>query len=530
MLIDKYKNEITEKSIQNAKFHINIIANYILQYCKTHPDLSTQQAIENIEEEFVNNANEYFSTIQELGGSYIQINIINNLLKDDKLLKNEYLKLRNKTLQNDNNTYYNYDIKKSTKILLKQVLQIIRDTLKDNKIKISFEEEFNCLKGTLANLQPEIAEVQKNDNVKLLRFVVDYFDKYNIMEMLINEYNMQQTSLWLEELNYSKDSSTAKDGDLGVKSLLSEENLKNMSTEELSVLNLFWQNKFAKELYDIGFAYFAFKQLNLSANNINIDDEEIKNLLLKYSVLEKLSAKIYEQKINKKNYMYIIDNLSDEYETYFNSLFPDLNNNLHDDIEQSIDPILAMKNVYSIKSNLLCGIIINLKNNKKLKNWGYINDNDEGKTNTIKNKNKFLLISIDYPGFNRPVSIHIERELLQDIFMSSLQSSIIPIYEGNDDFCLNFEHLKTHLVLPLEKSHKVFLRNALKKKSLNFNNLILNHTIFLANQDKFPEHLKQEKNKKKVRVRKYVDLFTGEIFIEQGNKLISEDSNEKYER
>ena len=35
--------------------------------------------------------------------------------------------------------------------------------------------------------------------------------------------------------------------------------------------------------------------------------------------------------------------------------------------------------------------------NKKLKNWGYINENENGKPNTIQDNSKKIIIGIDYP-------------------------------------------------------------------------------------------------------------------------------------
>lgn len=58
---------------------------------------------------------------------------------------------------------------------------------------------------------------------------------------------------------------------------------------------------------------------------------------------------------------------------------------------------IATENTYSIKNNLICGIIMDFVDNKKLKNWGYINENENGKPNTIQDNSKKIIIGIDYP-------------------------------------------------------------------------------------------------------------------------------------
>lgn len=529
MQIDKYKNNISEKDITRARINIQRVIKFINDYSKNHPDLNKDELLEKLEHEFINNANEYFFVIERLGGSYVQSIVVDKFLENEQLLKDEYKKIKYKPIQSNPNDYYTYDVKKSAKLLLKQCLCVIRQEAKKYKIPSENNQEYSLLKKSLRFAKSSLLENQKEDNIRILMSAKHFLEQYDILESLVLKYNKQLKSLWLEDLSYSMDS---KNLDMGVNNLLSKENLQKMAPEELAILNMFWQNKYAKELLNIGFAHFAFRQLDLfdklSDETIKIDDKTIKNLILKYNILEKISEQIYNCKIHGKDYHYIIDNLSDEYKTYFSSVFPNLTNDLNDDIMQCINPILVTKNIYSIKANLMSATIVNLIGNKKLKNWGYINDNEIDKQNTIKSKSKFILIGIDYPGLNRPVCVHIDRNQLQDIFINSNQEYLIPIYEGDEDFNINFEHLKTHIVLPLEKSHKVFLRNIPKDNgTLNFNTLLLRHTAFLANQDKFPEHLKQEQNGKKVRVRKYINLFSGDIFVEQGKKIVPENVEDR---
>lgn len=479
----------------------------------------------------MDNANEYYYALQELGGSKFQMLARNHLLENEDILKNEYQKQKNKIIQEDTNSYYTFDIKQSSRLLIKRLLYIIRKQLQEQNIHPTSEEEYQYLKNSLTNIGKPLENSQKNDNIKILSMAKNFFDTYNTLDKLTMAHNLQLKSLWLEDLSYNMNPSPQNPNDIGVNTLLSKENLEKISTQELSVLNLFWQNKYAKELIDIGFGYFAFQQLDLydklQNDSIKIDDNTMKNIILKYNILQRLCEKIYNMKIHNKENPKVINNLADEYKQVFSSILPDMLNDLHQDLEQCINRILASKNTYAMKSNLLCGNILDLVNNKKLRNWGYINDNDRNDLNSFQSKNKYILIGIDYPGLNRPVKIHVERELLQQSLIGSDQLTKIPIYEGENDFRINYEQLPTHIVLPLEKRHKEFLRNRKNISPENFKYTIITHMQFLANQDKFPIHLKGKDGKRK---RKFIDVFTGETYIENGKTLIPENPDNKEER
>lgn len=58
---------------------------------------------------------------------------------------------------------------------------------------------------------------------------------------------------------------------------------------------------------------------------------------------------------------------------------------------------IAAENTYSIKNNLICGIIMDFVDNKKLKNWGYINENEMVNQIPYKIIPKKIIIGIDYP-------------------------------------------------------------------------------------------------------------------------------------
>ena len=118
--------------------------------------------------------------------------------------------------------------------------------------------------------------------------------------------------------------------------------------------------------------------------------------------------------------------------------------------------------------------------------------------------------------------------MMVDALINMKQTIMLPVYEGNNDFMVinpNREgivknsYLQNHITLPLEKRHKIFLR---QKKLIEENS-----KQFLANPDKFPKHLK-DKNQK--RIRKYVNMGNGVISTEEELKKLNKANSFDEER
>ena len=125
--------------------------------------------------------------------------------------------------------------------------------------------------------------------------------------------------------------------------------------------------------------------------------------------------------------------------------------------------------------------------------------------------------------------------MMVDALINMKQTIMLPVYEGNNDFMVinpNREgivknsYLQNHITLPLEKRHKIFLR---QKKLIveNSKHDLIEHLQFLANPDKFPKHLK-DKNQK--RIRKYVNMGNGVISTEEELKKLNKANSFDEER
>ena len=530
MDLNKFKDNITNTTIFRAKKDISLASSIINKYKKDYPNKSFREICEIFENDMVNKSNTNYECIQELSGIPYQMLACKHLLSDEKTLQKIYSKYKNKEdLNFSDKSLFTYDIEKSSNLLVKSLLTIFRkqsaEREKQNSRPLPKEAEYKFLKSSLKVLPPALENIYKKDNIDILLFAKNFFSENDLLKEFVNDHNSQQTALWLEDLAYTLDYSEDNQKNLGVNNILSKDNLKKMSAQQLAVLNIFWQNKYAKKLTNTNVGYFILQQMDINNIKNELSDSIISNLLVKYRFLEFLSNKIYENTVSNNNLELTIKKFEKkfdyEYKKYFSNSLPYMKHDLHTDLEQCINLNLATKNIYAVKNNLIASTITILSDNKKIKNWGYINDsNDE--YNTIQNGSKYILIGIDYPGLNKPVKIHVDREFLAESIFKSKLTNLIPIYEGNSDYDNNFSNLTTPLVLPFEKSHRDFLRTVdLAKK--NFNTLILRHTAFLANPDKFPEHLKvTDKKGNKVRKRRYIDLFSGRTFVEEGKNIVPE--------
>lgn len=537
MNIENLYNDITNLDIDNSRKDLNRALNYISSMHKQYPDFDSEQLMYFIDINFINNAKEYYNIIDRLSGTKVQLLVRDYAEKNESELKKTYQKYVNKKLKEEN-SIYTYDMQKSMNIFVKDMLYNLRKLYPKYHLNPTPQEEYNFLKTTLLNCKEGLQKSQKNDNIKILQLACTYFSEHGTFSLLKNSQNKQLKILGLDSLGYSlKPDEKDFPDDIGIEKFFSKEYLKNLSIDELSALNIFWQNKYSKEMKSIGFGYFVFQQLDLfktlPKSNINFSNETLKNLLVKYKFLEYLSKNLYEKKA--KNEKFLSSKLQSDYNLTFSKLLPHLDNSLEEDLEQCFDRFIAIQNTYAIKNNLTCGMIMDFVDNKKLKNWGYINENEDGKPNTIQDDSKNIIIGIDYPGLNRPICVHVDKDMMVNALINMKQTIMLPVYEGNNDFVIpepyrrqvsKNSYLQNHITLPLEKRHKIFLR---QKKLIEENprHDLIEHLQFLANPDKFPKHLK-DKNQK--RVRKYVNMGNGVISTEEELKKLNKANSFDKER
>jgi len=170
-------------------------------------------------------------------------------------------------------------------------------------------------------------------------------------------------------------------------------------------------------------------------------------------------------------------------------------------------------NAYSHKDEILSTQILSYMRSKRIKNWGYIKEENEN----------MIILGIDYEGYNMPVKVHIPKKQIATVLREAGLTPQIPIYEGNDDMIINGEMIKTHIITNFTDSQEILIKKLVAEdKKPRQVMRFLGHLNFLRDSSKYPKHLMQPIVKKgKITFvrppRKYINLETNEIFIKEQN-------------
>ena len=99
---------------------------------------------------------------------------------------------------------------------------------------------------------------------------------------------------------------------------------------------------------------------------------------------------------------------------------------------------------------------------------------------------------------------------------------MVPIYSGITDFNINGRIISTHILMPLTQNQKELIKQASSNvKAGDYRYKFIKHLEYLADWQKYPEHLQKKKETKKKgktkikyeKIREYIDLETGKEYI-----------------
>lgn len=375
-----------------------------------------------------------------------------------------------------------------------------------------------------------------------------------------------------------------------------ESSLKNLNIPELSVLNSFWINRMTKELSSFSEAFFITNDLDLwdkirtapksiqPLSNLSSEDpdeifEETKiDVPISEEALTALREKMKFLEAETSFYFNLVSNntpiselaehdivnpstgrtqrrktavyrdltveataLEEQIGSDYNSYFSRVNNGV---LAQSENDFLLdfnlyctsaniTHNSYTIKDNIMISQLSNLYTNQGFsKNWGLTAENRRRGFNRDK-----LLISIDVPGLNMPLRLHMRRELLEDFLKANQNSTRIPLYQGEHDFdkrnTKNSSFIPTPVLLPInEQKKKKILALAKSIPETHPKYKFIQHLAFLANGSSVPNHLKSpigsKKNSSKAKkkfILRYYDFADGKVYKDLGNGRVVEDTD-----
>ena len=553
----KKEVEKTKKIMKNPKLEIEDARRgleKLQQYIKKLKEQGTEdeKIRQKINDEFSQEINEYLKTT---GTDYVILEeqSLEILEKNPQLVENIYNKVKDE-VGKFNPIKEEYTRGEKIKVLMefeiKLVLKEIRQETIREELKRKREELSNSndkeLKEYLAK-RPKIQkstgyylrdkELEKTEkDIKIRRRKIEeyiattekqsmklaghFFRKYGFLQEFLEGQNEDYHKLGMSQMEY-KMKTDQDEKDIGLENIFTDEYIDTLTSGQLSALNAFWQNRYTKAIERIKKAIFIADNLNLWEElkqddyNPEITDEQINNCMVKMRVLDRifvmLKENLKDQYIKTGRRKILLFNLEEEIDTksqlefkkYFDKILPTSDNDITHNLEGSQSIRDSIKIVYGTKFNMIMRLIHQIEYNSKITNWGYIPENE-------KDKGKVLL-GIDYPGFNMPLRLHINKKELVSFLKNFKNSSVIPIYEGNADMIYKGRMLKSRAFMPLTEERESFIIQ--KNKNLNVVDLKYNYIRHIGN-------LLTKKNKKipKIYTREYIDLETGE----KGNKTRGE--------
>ena len=561
--------------------NIRLIEEYCREKLKLNPNLTPEDLKSLLIKELTDYNFEYCKRAN-FGGKLYELEAIEELLRNPELLKKEYeTAIKRDDIKRKEFVIYDSNLEKSCKKVMNDIIFSIREDEKvlskdmidfiekykkaspkekrnmEKRIKSKKEfkkllplvggKEIDRIRARLERIKEMEEEEIKDIQIKTMELMYLFLDKFGIVELRLRQQNGSIEKHLGLDLKYELSTDKTDIENIGIKEIFTKDFLKKQSLEDVLTYSSFWQNAFAKACANINQGLFAIDTLDLwqeikRGNEINISEEQAQAIMKKEeclnSLVEYLISRVREKdasekvtktdvergyrKINVKDLMDSYHNQEGEnYKKIFDQILPESENNLFNDI--SIKRILfgQISNIYRIKDKIIAYKVRSLFRTKKSKNWGIIESEIKNgkRINAIKSNKKKVVVAVDYEGINMPLRLHIDRSLLSDLIRLYNGSTIIPIYEGSDDFVVGEELITTKALMPVLKRHKKIINEASKDtNNMNiYSKNLLEHLQFLINNDKYPRHLKTEKRTKKGTTyerpaKRYVDLRTGEYY------------------
>ena len=403
--------------------------------------------------------------------------------------------------------------------------------IKEDK-KIDIENELDLIKDIVPyghnEIEKKLIKCEKNS----LKIAGKFLEKYGFLEEEIQQQNEDYKRLDLKNMCYKYETEKI-DEDIGLKNIFTDEYIDTLSLEQLTVLNAFWQNRVSKCASEIKKGIFIMDSLNLwdnieDKNNIDqISDEVLFGIVLKLKLLDNIAEKArkniteYDESENYRYARYdykknITSDFKGNYKFEFDNILPDIENDFLKDIDCCQSIRNNIKLIYETKETMIRELLLQINHNSKITNWGYI---PEDKIND----DNFILIGIDYPGFNLPLKLHMRKKNIIQFFDETKSDAIIPIYEGEKDMMYKGRRLTTKIYMPLTEQRESEI--IAKNKTINTVDLKYNYIRHL-------ENLINKKSKKisKMYTHEYIDLNTMQRGIKLNGKFIGnikEDNEEK---
>lgn len=582
-----YKNR--DRDIFYAEDDLKLLRSIIQIYCIKHPNATGKEIKENMRK-FLNNCTFDLQDCSSPRSETAKYYAYKRLKHDKDLFKRTYKKVTSGDKKNEQNNIslsnsYSNNPEQANEMLLKEFLRIERNfkiySEKNKEFYLNNKERvekyimeklgaiylkyfWNKCKGkdddalyTLLfskDIDVPNEEHLKENYIKIIKKVGERLEQFGELKKDNENNNKLMKKYDMEGLEYPMESDNEAET-IGVKDIFKKENLENLSLLQISSIETFWVNRYAKILESLSNSLMIADQFDLfdklkNGEKITLNEDELKYVFQKQNILYGLSRDISDTISSTKSnemkketqsivtvdadeiFNKIYKNMGSKYNKHFSEMNPNFENDLVKDFDNFYDYNSAKCIIYQMKDFSMEAIIYNIVNAGRKLNWGVIE-------NTVNNKK--VVLSADVPELNMPLRLHIEKEKLIQFFDEYQGNAIIPKYDGANDFELEGRTLPTNVLMLLGNKQKDFIKKELKedeeiksgkikmyprsKKEINF----LEHINYLGNIEEYPKHLGREfvkkvKGKKitgyKQKPYEYIDLAT--------LKKYKKDENQKF--
>ena len=547
--LKKVINNTKDKDVEKLKKSIAQLSEYIKKVQQNF-DGDKEKTKEHVRKEFSEQLMSYIKIAQTvlLQKEEDILNVFQNnphiLKKYYDLVKNEDLEKFDK-LQETKALYGNeetqelfemkivlQEVRANTRHLTPEVIQKVKERYnrkksdinkEDYKYAIIFdkESEQEIVADYVKFRKNEVNNICKENEIKRLAEVGKFLKRYDLLQNMLQKQNEDYEILEMPELKYEMNS--AETGDIGLENIFEENYISKLNDEQLTILNAFWQNRFTKEVQNISRALFTIETLDLWDNifdrkKIEVSDEQLKNILYKmkicnyaYDDIKDMPVKVHEDEENVKytvlNLGYIDAKFKESYQNYFGEKLPQCENEFDEDFYLDQVNRNLIEVIYRNKNYRIYELLSNIEINRQITNWGYISDGYSNK-NSLELKLRQILIGIDYPGFNNPIMLHINRKELIEYFSKVKGNTIIPIFEDNNYSMYKGRSRGRRILMPLTEKRESAIIGM--NKTTNATDSRYQYITHLGNL-----LTKKVKKIQKIYPSKFVDLKTGK----EGHKI-----------
>lgn len=509
-----YETADRDDEVQTTKANIKKILKQVDMLKEVYEGESVESIRKIMQSDLDNSIIDYAKIGSKIIGTQIQYFTQIYLEKNPNVARNLFDKYKKETSKEPIRESYPFEIKKAARLFIRETVNAMN--VQDIEKTYDKLDDFIDISGNY------FANKLKKNYIQLLGKAGKFFKRYNLLEEYNLAYHKTMESLGIIDIKYEVKGSKQK-SEISIEDTFTEEYLEGLDLYTIMTLNAFWQNRMAKDSKRIHTAFYVIDKLHLLENETALDDvdaildEDIKELIARKLFVNRLTTfkvRNYTDETSKFD-----SSLEERIEGYSREYNKKYNSNLEQEIANTEYEQANNENIYLIKEQSISNLIRILEEKANIPNWGIVPERSDDIN---------VLVSIDLPGYNMPISLHIPK----DILVSSLNSLntekvaseyayVIPVYDGHSDFERDNKYIPTNLLMPLSDTQKktiVKLANKTEKTDPNYN--LLNHLAANA-KGEMASHLKVAEIRNGVtfisRKRKYYDLI-GEGFYEKDSK------------